>query len=52
MARITVDVSDEAHIKLLEIQLERKKKKIEPSALNKIATELLENLLLKENPGK
>ena len=54
MVKITVDISDEAQIKLLEIQLERKKEKITPSALNKIASEMLEKKLTenKKKPAK
>lgn len=49
MVKITVDISDEAQIKLLEIQLERKKEKIKPSAINKIASEMLERKLIEES---
>lgn len=45
-----MEISDETHIKLLEMQLERKKKKIEPSAINKIAAEVLTKALKKETP--
>lgn len=45
-----MDVPEEAHLKLLEIQLDRKKKKIEPTAINKIAAEILIKALEKENP--
>lgn len=34
------------------MQLDRKKKKIEPTAINKIAKEILEKELEKENPTK
>jgi hypothetical protein len=50
MVKIAMEISDEAHIKLLEIQLDRKKKKVEPSAINKIAAEILIKALEKENP--
>jgi len=45
MTKISIEVSDEDHIKLLEIQLERKKKKEEPTAINKIAAEFLSKSL-------
>jgi hypothetical protein len=50
MVKVQMDVPEEAHLKLLEIQLERKKKKIEPTAINKIAAEILIKALKKENP--
>ena len=45
-------LSDEAHIKLLEIQLLRKKQKIEPTAINKIAAEILTKALEKEKTSE
>ena len=45
MTKIAIEVSEEDHIKLLEIQLERKKKKTEPSAINKIASEIFTKAL-------
>ena len=51
MARMAIEISDEAHIRLLEIQLDRKRNKKEPSAINKIAAELLEEVL-KEKASK
>ena len=45
MVKVTVELSDEAHIRLLELQLERKRSKKEPSAINKIASEILEKSL-------
>jgi hypothetical protein len=42
MTKIQLDLTDEVHIHLLEIQLERKKKKKEPTALNKIAAEMIQ----------
>lgn len=45
MTRISIEVSDEDHIRLLEIQLDRKKRKIEPTAINKIAAEFLSKSL-------
>lgn len=50
MVKVQMDIPDEAHIKLLEIQLKRKKEKVEPTAINKIATEILIKALEKENP--
>jgi hypothetical protein len=50
MVKITVTLEEAEHIKLLEIQLQRKKNKIEPSAINKIASEVLTNALKKETP--
>jgi hypothetical protein len=47
MVKITVEIPDELHIKLLEMQLDRKKTKKEPSAINKIASELLVEALTK-----
>lgn len=47
-----MEIPDEAHIRLLEIQLERKRNKIEPSAINKIAAEILVKALKTENPGE
>jgi len=52
MARINIELSEKARMKLLEIQLDRKKNKIEPTAINKIAAELLDKCLEKENPTK
>jgi len=47
-----MDIPDEAHIKLLEMQLDRKKNKIEPTAINKIAAEILIKALKQETPPK
>lgn len=52
MVKITVQLEDDLHLKLLEIQLDRKRRKIEPTAINKIASEILENALKNENPPK
>lgn len=52
MVKITVTLDDDDHLKLLEIQLARKKKKVGPTALNKIASEILKNSLKKENPDQ
>lgn len=52
MVKVTVELSDEAHIRLLELQLERKRKKHEPSAINKIAAEILEKSLNKKTDDK
>lgn len=52
MVKISLELTDEAHIKLLELQLDRKKKKIEPSAINKIASEVLIKALETEKPAK
>jgi hypothetical protein len=52
MIKMTIELSDEEHLKLLEIQLDRKRKKIEPNALNKIASEIVSDYLKKENPTK
>lgn len=43
MTKVMVEISEEDHIKLLELQLERKKDKStnKPTAVNKIASELL-----------
>lgn len=49
---MALEISEEAHIRLLEIQLERKKSKKEPSAINKIAAELLEQILLNDKAAK
>lgn len=46
MVKVTIELTDEAHIKLLELQLDRKRKKHEPSAINKIASELVEKSLM------
>jgi hypothetical protein len=48
MTKITVEISEEAHIGLLEIQLERKKRKEEPTAINKIASEIIEKRIKKD----
>lgn len=48
MTKITIDISDDVHIGLLTLQLERKKKKVEPTAINKIAAELLEKAYIEE----
>jgi phosphoribosylformylglycinamidine (FGAM) synthase PurS component len=50
MVKITVTLEEEEHLKLLELQLQRKKDKKEPTAINKIASEILTNALKKENP--
>lgn len=50
MVKVQMDIPEEAHLKLLELQLDRKKKKIGPTAINKIATELLIKALKKEPP--
>lgn len=47
MVNITIQIDDETHIKLLEIQLDRKRKKQEPTAINKIASEKLKQALNK-----
>lgn len=52
MVKVTVELSDEAHIKLLELQLDRKRNKQEPSAINKIAAEILEEALNKKTDDK
>jgi hypothetical protein len=48
MTKITIEVSEEEHIKLLELQLDRKKQKKEPSAINKIAAEIFAKALKTE----
>lgn len=47
MTKVTIELSDDDHIKLLEIQLARKKDKTntKPTAVNKIASELLSEKL-------
>lgn len=52
MAKMAIDISDEAHIKLLELQLDRKRNKQEPSAINKIAAEILEKALNEKTDDK
>lgn len=52
MVKVSLDVPEEAHLKLLEMQLDRKRKKIEPTAINKIAAEVLIKALEKETPTK
>ena len=52
MVKMTIELSEEEHLKLMEIQLNRKKKKVEPSALNKIASEIVSDYLKKETPTK
>lgn len=52
MVKISMEIPEEAHVRLLEIQLDRKKKKIEPTAINKIAVEVLTKALEKETPTK
>lgn len=52
MVKIAVTLDEKEHLKLLEIQLDRKKKKIEPTAINKIASEILTKALKKETPTK
>ncbi len=49
---MSIELSEETHLKLLELQLERKKKKIEPTAINKIASELLKKAVHKDTPTK
>jgi benzoyl-CoA reductase/2-hydroxyglutaryl-CoA dehydratase subunit BcrC/BadD/HgdB len=48
MVNITIQIDDETHIKLLEMQLDRKRKKIEPTAINKIASEKLKEAMEKQ----
>lgn len=43
-----MEISDEVHGMLLDIQHKRKKEKKEPTAMNKIASELLEKAVKKE----
>ncbi|WP_288637191.1 MULTISPECIES: hypothetical protein [Sphingobacterium] len=45
---MAIEISEDAYIRLLEIQLDRKKTKKEPSAINKIAAELLEEALMEK----
>lgn len=45
MVKITVELNDESQNKLLEIQFKRKKSKREPTAINKIASEILTKAL-------
>jgi hypothetical protein len=52
MVKITITLEDSEHLKLLEIQLDRKKKKIEPTAINKIAGEILTEALKNQTPTK
>lgn len=49
---MTIELTDEEHMKLMDIQLDRRKKKIEPTALNKIASEIVSDFLKKETPTK
>jgi hypothetical protein len=51
MVKVQMDVPEEAHLKLLDIQHYRKKNKIEPTAINKIAAEILEKALKNETPA-
>ena len=50
MVKVTIELSTEVHSRLLDIQLERKKnpEKDKPTALNKIASELLESCVKKD----
>lgn len=50
MIKITVTLEEDDHLKLLEIQLSRKKQKKNPTALNKIASEILAKALKKKTP--
>lgn len=52
MVKVQMDIPEDAHLKLLEIQLDRKKRKIGPTAINKIAAEILIKALKKENPDQ
>ena len=52
MVKMTITLTDEEHLRLLEIQLQRKREKIEPTAINKIAAEILINALEKETPSQ
>lgn len=45
MKQITIRLTEEAYQKLLKIQFQRKSAGVEPSALNKIASEMVEELL-------
>ena len=52
MPKLNIEISEDAHIRLLEIQLDMKKGKLPNSALNQIAAEKLEKALEKEKPSK
>ena len=52
MVKITVELSEKAYARILDIQLDRRKLKTEPTALNKIASEVLNKTLEKETPAK
>jgi hypothetical protein len=52
MVKVSIELSEKAHQRILDIQLERRKAKKEPSALNKIASEIINEVLEKENPDK
>ena len=52
MVKMSLELTEETHLKLLEIQLDRKRKKIEPTAINKIASELIEKAVNEETPTK
>lgn len=52
MVKIAIELDKDDHVKLLEIQLDRKKRKVEPTALNKIASELLSKALKTKTPDK
>lgn len=52
MVKVQMDIPENAHLKLLEIQLDRKKRKVGPTAINKIAAEILIKALKKETPDQ
>lgn len=49
MKQIAVKISEKAYQKLLKIQYKRKSAGVKPAALNKIASEMLNDLLKKED---
>jgi hypothetical protein len=52
MVKVSIELSEKAHQRILDIQVGRRKAKKEPSALNKIASEIINEVLEKENPDK
>lgn len=49
MKKLTISITDDAHDRLLEIQLDRKKSKLSKTSLAEIAGEILSEFL--ENEG-
>lgn len=54
MVKVAIELSDKAHGRILDIQVSRKKdpKNKKPTAISKIASELIDQALEQETPTK